>query len=371
MQEPSRQNNNLFQVIYICASKMDYKTEFPHIFAKELCIKVKKLNFDKVQQKTPARITRSSKKNCNELQWVRVKNGKYKGDIARVLLIDEKKSEVHVHLFPRIDFGLGKRSRRQPIKLFDPEAIRNAGGQVAFYDNCWIWNECQFSLNGLLKKTFQISDVEYEGLFITLAEMKRFESAEESLTSTTNLQLMRTNQQKRKEEREHITKRSNSAEEPLAPTSNPNKSPFNEQEQELHASKRFKATDSVQPSKRKRKQTTAKTSQLSMILPPDLSKYAICWVKMKGFRDWPGVIEDSNNGYYSIHFFGDYTTAKVHKNKLTNFYEGFSMFHHTFDSPKLYKAVQEASICLMGTANPSYCFVCSILNSRKNRAINN
>lgn len=83
--------------------------------------------------------------------------------------------------------------------------------------------------------------------------------------------------------------------------------------------------------KRRKKNTK---NPLALITPPDLSQFAICWIKVRGFKDWS--IEQCVNGKYVIHFFGDYTFSQpVSRNKITNFYEGFSIFKHTFDDPKL------------------------------------
>lgn len=131
------------------------------------------------------------------------------------------------------------------------------------------------------------------------------------------------------------------------------------------------------PSKRMRydDETSAATTtrkkrkmSLSLITPPDLNRFAICWVKIRGYKDWPGVIEDCVNGKYIIHFFGDYSiSTPVTRYKITNFYEGFSLFKHTFDDHKLRKAVQEACICLMNEPSPSSCLVCSILITQRNK----
>lgn len=109
-------------------------------------------------------------------------------------------------------------------------------------------------------------------------------------------------------------------------------------------------------------------NKLALTTPPDLSEHAICWVKIRGYKDWPAVIERCVNDIYEVHFFGDYTKAKVGRTKITNFYEGFSLFHKTFDTPKLAKAIKEASICLMNATpqNPSFCYVCSILDAERN-----
>lgn len=129
-------------------------------------------------------------------------------------------------------------------------------------------------------------------------------------------------------------------------------------------SKRMKIDSQVKPVT---KTKVIRRNKLALMTPPDLSEYAICWVKIRGFKDWPAVIERCVNGSYEVHFFGDYTRAKVGRNKITNFYEGFSLFHATFDAPKLSKAIKEASICLMSSQqqNPPFCFVCSILDAKK------
>lgn len=104
--------------------------------------------------------------------------------------------------------------------------------------------------------------------------------------------------------------------------------------------------------------------KLALLTPPNLNDFSIVWVKVRGHKDWPGVIENQVRGRYKIHFFGDYTTFIVTKNKITNFYEGFGLFKHTFEDVKLKKAVQEACICMMNEANrsPDHCLVCAIVN---------
>lgn len=104
-----------------------------------------------------------------------------------------------------------------------------------------------------------------------------------------------------------------------------------------------------------------KCSNKTILLPPNLSVNSICWIKIKGYKDWPGVIEDEDNGIFKIHFFGDYTYGYVTRSKITNFYEGFGIFSHTFEARGLKKAIQEACICLMNNPNPDHCFVCAIL----------
>lgn len=102
-----------------------------------------------------------------------------------------------------------------------------------------------------------------------------------------------------------------------------------------------------------------------MITPPDLNLFAISWVKIRGYKDFPAVVEHHYpNGKYGVHFFGDYPTAIVTKKQITNFYEGFSLFNKTFENLLLKKAITEAVICLSQKPNPSSCFVCDILDHK-------
>lgn len=73
-------------------------------------------------------------------QWVRLRRGQYKDDIAQVDYVDMAQNQVHLKLLPRIDYtrlrgalrtnqpeadsNKRKLKRRPPAKPFDPEAIR-------------------------------------------------------------------------------------------------------------------------------------------------------------------------------------------------------------------------------------------------------
>lgn len=73
-------------------------------------------------------------------QWVRLRRGQYKDDIAQVDYVDMAQNQVHLKLLPRIDYtrlrgalrtnnpdadnSKRKLKRRPPAKPFDPEAIR-------------------------------------------------------------------------------------------------------------------------------------------------------------------------------------------------------------------------------------------------------
>lgn len=60
-------------------------------------------------------------------------------------------------------------------------------------------------------------------------------------------------------------------------------------------------------------------------LKPAPIKYEVVWAHVKGFPNWPGIIEEETpKGKYKIHFFGDYSTSDVGKNKIMHLLEGFN-----------------------------------------------
>lgn len=89
-----------------------------------------------------------SRINLKPGQWVRVKRGIYKEDIAQVDYVDVGQNKVHLKLLPRIDYARlrgalkpvvedddeppkrKKKNSRPPAKHFDPEAVRAIGGDV-------------------------------------------------------------------------------------------------------------------------------------------------------------------------------------------------------------------------------------------------
>ncbi|KAJ8965744.1 hypothetical protein NQ314_003922 [Rhamnusium bicolor] len=109
-------------------------------------------------------------------QWVRLKRGLYKDDIAQVDYFDMAQNQVHLKLLPRIDYTRlrgalrtaqteseaekRKKKRRPPSKPFDPEAIRAIGGEVTSDGDFLIFE-------GNLKPT--------------LAELERFEEQPEGI----------------------------------------------------------------------------------------------------------------------------------------------------------------------------------------------
>lgn len=92
-----------------------------------------------------------------------------------------------------------------------------------------------------------------------------------------------------------------------------------------------------------------KIASTALSLRPSLQEYEMVWAHIKGFRNWPGIIEDETpKGKYKIHFFGDYTTSEVSKNKIMHLLEGFKDYA-SIDNPTttLYKAITEAQMFIL------------------------
>lgn len=99
-------------------------------------------------------------------QWVRLKRGIYKDDIAQVDYVDLAQNQVHLKLLPRIDYTRPrgalrtaqsesealkrKKKRRPPAKPFDPEAIRAIGGEVTSDGDFLIFEGNRYSRKGFV-----------------------------------------------------------------------------------------------------------------------------------------------------------------------------------------------------------------------------
>lgn len=61
----------------------------------------------------------------------------------------------------------------------------------------------------------------------------------------------------------------------------------------------------------------------TLCLKPALIKFELIWAHIKGYSNWPGIIEEETpKGKYRIHFFGDYSTSDISRNKITHLMEG-------------------------------------------------
>ncbi|OON21811.1 Supt5 repeat protein, partial [Opisthorchis viverrini] len=125
-------------------------------------------------------------------QWVRVKSGLYRDDLALVEYVEDAQNLVSLKLIPRIDYDRRRsrataeeedsnktqRFRRPPQALFAPnkalDRIQRDGSWTIFEGN-------RYDSDGFLHKQFRISAVVIEGIRPTLAELERFHQTPDSL----------------------------------------------------------------------------------------------------------------------------------------------------------------------------------------------
>ncbi|KAF6200841.1 hypothetical protein GE061_005288 [Apolygus lucorum] len=130
-------------------------------------------------------------------QWVRLKRGIYKDDIAQVDYVDLAQNQVHLKLLPRIDYTRlrgalrntqsqdndlkRKKGRRPPAKPFDSQAIREIGGEVTSDGDFLIFEGNRYSRKGFLYKNFTMSAIVADGVKPTLSELEKFEESPEGV----------------------------------------------------------------------------------------------------------------------------------------------------------------------------------------------
>ncbi|VDL95734.1 unnamed protein product, partial [Schistocephalus solidus] len=120
-------------------------------------------------------------------QWVRIKSGLYRDDLAKVVeYVEDAQNLVHLKLVPRIDYDRRRgqlredsndteankkaRWKRPPPALFDPnkvaDRITTEGSYVIFEGN-------HYDSSGFLRKDFRINAIA-DGIRPTLTELERF-----------------------------------------------------------------------------------------------------------------------------------------------------------------------------------------------------
>jgi transcription elongation factor SPT5 len=135
------------------------------------------------------------KKNVVEIipgSWVRIKRGKYQGDLAQVLDITENGEEVGLKFIPRIDYnpkddaqekkrkkGLSSAASalagRPPLKFFSADEVSRAygGRSVVKRGSSHVFQGDTFK-NGFIEKDFKITGISTENVDPTLEEVTRF-----------------------------------------------------------------------------------------------------------------------------------------------------------------------------------------------------
>lgn len=126
-------------------------------------------------------------------QWVRLKRGLYKDDLAQVDFINVAQNYVHLKLIPRVDYTRKrgalrsteqekrKKSRKPAPKLFDIDAIRALGGEVSTDGDYLIFEGNRYSRKGFLYKSFAKSALIIDGVKPTLSELEKFAESNDTL----------------------------------------------------------------------------------------------------------------------------------------------------------------------------------------------
>ncbi|RWS12398.1 transcription elongation factor SPT5-like protein, partial [Dinothrombium tinctorium] len=133
-------------------------------------------------------------------QWVRLKRGIYKDDLAQVDYVDIAQGQVHLKLIPRIDYtrkrgalrtteneasAKRKRTKRPVAKLFDIDAVRAIGGEVTSDGDFMVFEGNRYR-RGFLFKNFLISAIVVDGVKPTLSELEKFEEHPEGVEINEN-----------------------------------------------------------------------------------------------------------------------------------------------------------------------------------------
>ncbi|KAK3743846.1 hypothetical protein QZH41_011853, partial [Actinostola sp. cb2023] len=126
-------------------------------------------------------------------QWVRLKRGIYKDDLAQIDYVNTARNQITLKMIPRIDLTRTrggprtaedqekrKRKRKPPLKLFDADSIRAIGGELNQDGDFMIFESNRYR-NGYLYKTLAISAVVSEGIKPTLQELEKFEAVPEDV----------------------------------------------------------------------------------------------------------------------------------------------------------------------------------------------
>lgn len=139
------------------------------------------------------KVTDSLKKD----QWVRLKRGVFKDDLAQVHFVELAQNQVELKLLPRIDYSrkrgalrFGSQAnhsdkknlnKRYASKKFDPALIRQIGGEITNDGDYLLFEGNRYTSQGFLYKRFPMNAILSEGVKPTLTELEKFEKAPEGV----------------------------------------------------------------------------------------------------------------------------------------------------------------------------------------------
>ena len=122
--------------------------------------------------------------------WVRLKQGVYKGDLARVERVDLAQNRVQVRAVPRIDYNniktIGERARRArkgtgrpPQRAFDLEKLRSLGADMQEQDGFFVYRSKRYR-GPFLYQWLRSTRVDQEGVTPHPEELRLFQDPDET-----------------------------------------------------------------------------------------------------------------------------------------------------------------------------------------------
>ncbi|KAL6302286.1 hypothetical protein BKA93DRAFT_405442 [Sparassis latifolia] len=142
--------------------------------------------------------------------WVRIRRGKYQGDLAQVMDITENGEEVGLKFIPRIDLnpkddgaidGLGKKRKkagsglssftmRPPQRFFNYEEVVKVYGRkgVSKRNQVYVFQNDTYK-DGFIEKDFRLTALQLDNVNPTLDEITRFTRGQDGAENETNVDL--------------------------------------------------------------------------------------------------------------------------------------------------------------------------------------
>ena len=142
--------------------------------------------------------------------WVRIKRGKYQGDLAQVMDITENGEEVGLKFIPRIDLnpkddasldslgkkrkkgstGLSSFSMRPPQRFFNYEEVVKVYGRkaVAKRNQVYVFQNDTYR-DGFIEKDFRLAMLQLDDVNPTLDEITRFTHGQDGTETDANVDL--------------------------------------------------------------------------------------------------------------------------------------------------------------------------------------
>lgn len=138
--------------------------------------------------------------------WVRIKRGKYQGDLAQVMDITENGEDVGLKFIPRIDLNprddasvdgrkrkkaaTGTSNLRPPQRFFNYEEVVKVYGrkQVSKRNQVYVFQNDTYK-DGFIEKDFKLTALQLENVNPTLDEITRFTRGQDGAEAETSIDL--------------------------------------------------------------------------------------------------------------------------------------------------------------------------------------